>query len=445
MDFKPLGISSSSFYYTWGGYGTCFDISLDYTLSSKLDRGALSAAVRKTLSAFPEFKYRPVIHDGMVGYIPNTDEVPLIEDVPSLADMGRDSICYGTDDTAGYPFMFLCRDDGFRFSYYHGLSDAKGVTCFIHTLFYNYARMLSFDVPATENVRLDESSALSMDELERMDPYKKYAKEIVLKPDKPSAPGSFAIPETVTEPEDENMYYLKFTFPLGDFLKKVKSYQTSAASMMVVCLSRAIHGLYDTKGLPITTMLSADMRPYYGTGTVSNFSDAILLPYDEGFNELKAEEQLICMKQLMKDQMNRQHFDRAIVNKVADIESKRSSGVPITEWNRRFSAVASAQADTAPITCAFTYSGRQDLPDAYAFLVTDVDKEPHVRGIGTKKNLICTTYGDTFRVVISQYGRSDEFIQALRRELSAFNIEAGDVCRYTHNGFQMVNEKLMSV
>jgi hypothetical protein len=68
-----------------------------------------------------------------------------------------------------------------------------------------------------------------------------------------------------------------------------------------------------------------------------------------------------------------------------------------------------------------------------------------VRGIGTKKNLICTTYGDTFRVVISQYGRSDEFIKALRRELSGFGIEAGDVCRYIHNGFQMVNEKLLSV
>lgn len=185
-----------------------------------------------------------------------------------------------------------------------------------------------------------------------------------------------------------------------------------------------VYGLYDTKGLPLTTMLSADMRPYYKTGTVSNFSDAIMLPYDEGLNSLKAEEQLIRMKQLMKGQMNRKHFDQAIVNKVADIEGKRLSGVPITEWNKRLSDAAPVQSDTAPITFSFTYSGRQDLPDAYASLVIDVNKEAHVRGAGTKKGLMCTTFGDTFRVVISQLDASDELIQALRRELSGFGVNS---------------------
>ena len=99
MELKPIGVSNRLFYYLNGGENSAFDACFRFDFKEETQEELLSAAIAKALQSFPEFAFRPVLHEGTVWAAKNEAPVPLLHEEAA-------PLCYGTEETNGYIFAF---------------------------------------------------------------------------------------------------------------------------------------------------------------------------------------------------------------------------------------------------------------------------------------------------------------------------------------------------
>lgn len=431
MDLFPIGISGRLFYYMSGGEDSAFDICFRFKLCDPPDRDLLRQAAGQALANFPEFAFRPVIHRNTVWGEPSTAPPPLLE------DDGR-VLHYGTEETGGYLFALRCTEDGFSLSYFHGLTDFHGVWSFIHTLLYYYAPGKRAKPFADPLVRLDDSAARRMDAVERLDPYLKFLPEKSAPPPTEDQASVFALPAAATI--QPTCY--EICCPLKDFLLSARAQETSAAALIALLASHTISRLYKTKGKVIRTMLSANMRRYYGTETLSNFSDAVFMDFDDRLRELPLPEQGRIFKQNIRSQLNREHFDRLIASKVRLVQEMVDSGLPLATWNERFAAPPDPE-KPAPLTIPLTYPGSFDLPAEYQSIVCgisrSIDCAPGVFGLSG------TSYGDTLRLDFVQRFASSALAEGVLSGLQALGVKGNLQKLPSYTGNRLVPSRLLQM
>ena len=413
MKLLPMGISNQLFYYTCAGEELSFDFCYHFDLQEKLDRRALSAAAAKALQNFPEFAIRPVVHDNKLWAVPNHGPVALLEDEPEKTRY------YGTEETGGYLFYFRCREKGFSFPYFHGMTDFYGVWHFLRTLCYYYALEKGLSPRPDEFVRTAPPKGMTEDEKEWYDPYVKFAsplKDAGAEGPQP-APAAFEIPESYYSLELPYSSGYEIRCPLKDILQLVKERGTSVVPFLAVLTSRAIASAYPWDGTPIRIMASANMRKYYQTNTMANFSDATFLSYDRELASLSTEEQAVRFRQILKGQMTKEHFNPLIAKKVQMVRSMAEADVSLTEWNRRFTQ-SPGEGAASPMTVALTYPGSLDLPEEYAPLLGRVTRSLCSRGVNVSFCVFVSTYGDTMYIRSCQRFDSDAVMQGIRKALS---------------------------
>ena len=411
MNLMPVGISNQLFYFMNGGEGSAFDICFRFVCEAPPDRAKLRRAIEATLKNFPEFALRPAIRGNAVWGMPNENEVPLLDDDGSI-------LHYGTEETAGYLFAFRCSGAGFSFSYFHGLADFHGIWCFLRTLFYHYALEQGLSVPPDDFVRLDAAQMVSADEQERLDPYRRFAPagDDALPP--PDLSDAFALPEDFYDDDVPYCTSYEIRTPLKDFLAAAKERQTSVSALLSLLAARAVAGLYDRSGKPIRIMTSADMRKYYGAKTMVNFSDAVFLDYDDTISDLPFTEQAGRLRAALKAQMSKEHFDPLLLQKTKTVQGWLRSGLPITEWNRRFREPPPKNV----MTIALTYPGSLDLPPAYQPLVREITRDICILGAKVF-GLSVMTFGGTMYIRSSQRFASDAIMRGMERELGALGLQ----------------------
>lgn len=436
MNLLPLGVSNRLFYYMNGGEEAAFDVCVRCDLHEALDRQALAGAVQHALRNFPEFAFRPVLHEGTVWAQPVSAEVPLLE------DDGR-VLRYGTGETAGYIFAFRCRKDGFSFAYFHGLTDFYGSWHFLHTVFYYYALARGLSVSPNEYVRTDDTAALTMDERERLDPYLAFCPPADRQVQPGVAVDAFALPD---KPYDSAVPYARsyeISFPLPQFLQTVKDGQTSVVALLSLLAARAVTDLYETGGKPVRMMVSANIRKYYGTETMVNFSDATTLTYDEALAALPEEEQGKELRRSLMGQLCREHFDGLIAQKVKAVQGMVDSRVPITEWLRRLAGPPAEPAPN-PVTVPLTYCGRLDFPPEYGTLIRRISRDICIRGLGNF-GLAASTYGDTMHIRTIQRFESDALIRNIRQKVEELGLPVEMHTPGSYAGNQLIVSSLPSV
>ena len=440
MKLMPMGISNRLFYYTSAGEELSFDVCYHFELQEKLDRDALSAAAEKALQNFPEFAIRPVIHDNGIWAVPNHGPVSLLEDEPEKIRY------YGTEETGGYLFFFRCREKGFSFPYFHGMTDFYGVWHFLRTLLYYYALEKGLAVRPDEFVRTDPDRGVAEDETERLDPYVKFAPPeqdgAAAKPR--SSAGAFEIPESYYGLGTPYSSGYEIRCPLKAVLQTVKQRGSSVVPFLAALTSRAIADSYAWDGTPIRTMASANMRKYYNTNTMVNFSDATFLSYDRELAALPMEEQAVRFRQDLKAQMTKEHFDPLIAQKVKLVQGFSDADVPIAEWNRRFTQSPGTGA-ASPMTVALTYPGSMDLPEEYRPLIREVTRSLCSRGVNVSFCVFASTYGDTIYIRSCQRFDSDAVMQGIREGLSEAGLPARMAPLERYYGSQMVVDRLQHV
>ena len=431
MKLQPIGVSNRLFYYMWGGEQAAFDICFHFALQEKLDEALLKSSAAKALQNFPEFAIRPVLHEGTVWAMENDAPLPFspAEGQPLL---------YGTEETHGYPFVFRTGEQGFTFSYFHGLADFHGIWGFLRTLLYYYARGKNLPVEPEEGMRLKPD--YPADELERLDPYRKFREEI--SPKKPPAsPPVFQIPEESYPAETDYCTGYELRCPLGDFLAAAKAQQTSVSAFIALTAARALTSIYEVGDQSIAIMLSAGMHPYYHTSTIVNFSDALNLRYDKQLRGLPQDKQGAALKAQLKAQLNREHFAPLIAGKTAMVDSFASSGIDICQWNQRF---ATAPKEPGTITLPLTYPGSLDPGPAFKPLLQEVTRLICIRRFG-EFGLAASTCGDTMYIRSCQRFDSPAIIKAMQKELEQAGLKADFSQLPDYRGNQMVPEKLLRI
>lgn len=416
MKLIPLGVSNRFFYYMSGSRNAAFDIHFSFDFKERLDRELLKSAVRQALANFSEFAVTPVLREGTVWAIENEAEPPLLE------EGGKPGLLYGTEDTNGYLFAFHCRERGFCFSYFHGLTDFHGIWSFFRTILYYYAQGRGLEAEADEWVRESPRALVAEDEAERLDPYRRFAPAGGEAPRESLSP-SFALPEDFYSWEDPRVFGYALDCPLEPFLRQVKAHGSSAAAFLALLISRAMTGIYDTGGETIRTMLSADMRRYYGARTMANFSDATYLTYDKSIAALPMEEQGRRMRQEMKGQLKKEHFDGLLVQKLQAMQGFENSGAGVEEMSARLGAPLPKEV-RLPLTIALTYPGSLDLPPAYGSLVERITRPfIGVRGGANILGLSATSWQGTLNIVSSQRFDSPGLMEKMQGELREIGVE----------------------
>ena len=410
MNLQPMGVSNRFFYYLCGADQSAFDICFRIDLSEELQEDLLQAAANRALANFPEFAIRPVIHEGTVWA--QSWEAPVL-----LLPGEGPVLCYGTEDTNGYLFAFRRQPRGFLFSYFHGLTDFHGIWSFLRTVLYYYAQGRGLAPEADSGIRLEPNR--SMDEMERLDPYRKFAEETAGK-EAGASTAAFAIPEKAYPTEVTYCSSYELRYPLKEFLAAAKAEKNAVAGMISLAATRALEKLYKVGEQPLVTMISAGMHKYYQTSTAVNFSDATYLSYDEAIKKLPRSEQGAALKAQLRAQMNREHFAPLIAGKVAAVDGFISSGLDIFAWHKRF---AEPSKEPNAVTFSFTYPGSFDLPLSYQPLVREITRLICIRGLGSF-GLAASTYGDTMYIRSCQRFDSPAIMEWLGRELSELGLSA---------------------
>lgn len=431
MELNPIGASNRLFYYIWGGENSAFDIRVCFDMEESPDDDLLRESVAKALGNFPEFAIRPVIHEGTVWAVPNFSPVPI-----RPADSAP--LCYGTDETAGYPFVFRTSEQGFSFSYFHGLGDFHGIWSFLRTVLFYYAAGKGLDLQADELVRLEPDS--HMDELERLDPYRKFCEaDMVTNPSAPVA--AFAIPDKPYPPEENYCAIYELSCPLNKFLATAKSCKTSVAAFLSLMASKALRTLYNVNQEPIVTMISANMRKYYNTDTVVNFSDATFLRYDEEVAAMPLEAQGAVLKEQLRGQMSREHFAHLIAAKTAMVDGLSSSVTDICRWDKQ---ATGQQNGLNTVTLPLTYPGSLDMPGEYQSLIKKIGRVMCICNPGDF-GISAETYGDTMYIRSCQRFDSPDIMLGIGKELEKNGVNAAFREIPHYHGNRLVLGKLLKM
>ncbi|MBQ7678045.1 MAG: hypothetical protein IJT32_07405, partial [Lachnospiraceae bacterium] len=133
---REQGYGSKLFYYTLSGEYTTFNMRETLHFKDPVDVLTWAECVEDTLVDFPELAVCPVIRDNLVCYEANHNEPPVLKKRD-----GEEPVRYfGTDDTNGYLFYFLCDDKDVLVSFFHGLTDGVGMESFLDCVLYRYGQ-----------------------------------------------------------------------------------------------------------------------------------------------------------------------------------------------------------------------------------------------------------------------------------------------------------------
>ena len=420
------------FYGAYAGAGSTFDIRVRFDLKQKINLAKLQKAADKALQAYPEFAVRPVLHEGRVCYEKNT--LPVV-----LAPDDGKRLYFGTDDTNGYLFVFLCGEKHLTFSLFHSQTDAHGMICFLVTVMWNYlvlmfppARLIGTSLFTKHGIRADDSLFYTMDDTERFDPLTKFAR-----------PGEMVQPVNMDRlfrfpPEDApkdspTCRLVNLEFSNEAFLQKVKSLGTTFAPLLSALTAEAIRDCCDVGDRDVVVITTADGRRVLPSHTLGNLAYNVLLPVTPADAVLPLQAQCEKLAALMASQRTEEHV-RAMYQDILRQCDEIDAMGDIDKVNAFLTGPEGlANSMTAAGTVFLTYPGRIMNNPISSILLNGLSP-----GILAAERAI-DVYADRGNLIIQFSQKSDDpaLINSMRRVLEkyGFEVKTRDLGRITQNVF----------
>lgn len=387
---REQGISNKLFYYTSSGPYSTFNMREELILTQPVNAETWAKSVSGALRGFPELSVRPVVKDHRLFYEENHAPVPVFSEEWPDAEAREDrrrARRFGTEDTNGYLFYFLCHGNRILLSAFHGLADAVGLDSLVDSALYLYGKETGLAgaedaVPKIwqeRSVWAQKGRTLADLEEFRIDPYGMLERDRNL-----SAPqADFAVSSTtVVVPEEsgvrqsmpsvtygcsreEELVYSprirvqNIHFKLSDYLALTKRLGVSFTALLSPVIAAGIDRAADTKGKRIIVMLPVNLRPVYDVNTLVNFSDGILLPMEEEMRKRPLSEQASIIKEEMNAKIHTDTFDPVLSDKVRQVRSMESADVPFAQQGPK-PYVSLPDGVEPPMSCVLTYPRRME-------------------------------------------------------------------------------------
>ncbi len=398
LPYKEIGVADKFFYYTSSGEEGSQNIWVSATLNVPFERTAFLEGFQDALQDYPEFARTPVISHNKIFHKPLNAAAPLVEDEKHRH--------FATPETNGYPYLFRRTGNRIVFSFYHGISDVDGCWKFFMCVLEHYAKRIGY-------LRIGYLTERDYDQTNTRenDPYRFFADKNATPPAKLYAGPLFIIPE---KRRNENVIKTTtVTCSLEELLSLTKSFKTSVAPFIMNAFIQAIAKTYDVGDETIVGMVAANLRQFFPTQTLRNFSDALIMTSLDTEEQTTYAKQAQALRDVMKKQMSPNQFAHGFYDRVLWIEEQEASSTPLADLAKRYEQALISDKNP-PFTFGLSYPGKLEPPETLRDLIAKT-------GFGGNTGLLYAagfhSYNDTFSLGISQRFESMKLTEMIITEL----------------------------
>ena len=373
---QKLGASNKFFFYSMCEYATA-SIRIKLTIPD-LQIESMKNAVQKAIKRYPEFAIKIFVRNNVL-------ESELLDDPIVFLPVGSEPQKYGTEKLNRYLFYFLYDENSITISYYHALSDVKGMLEFLRCAMYLYAGEVGFALTKDEleellpTIREDGDFEKSDQKEDLLDPYHLYGDTSVTPDYVFPFHDAFVLPVSTDPEEVEYYHFARITMDLSKVLKLAKDYGVSVVPLINDIATNAIYNTFDVKDKPIITMLPVDQRPFVGSETIVNCSDSIFFAYTDEDHALKREDRVKKWRSELKQKATKNNFVVQMGYKAAAVDGFENDPTPIDEQVKTRNLLP-PKGIPRPVSYGITYPGKMSLLSGLDRMLEDIELIGLVRG-----------------------------------------------------------------
>lgn len=424
----------SIFFGAYAGQRATFDIRVRFDFKKSLQLDKLQKAANDTLKAYPELAVTPVVYNGRVYYEKNEKDVRFVPDDGRRLYFGAQ----GEDGTNGYLFVFLYGERYLTLSLFHGLTDARGMISFLVTMLWNYIvnlypfmRPLRPSLFKKHGIRTDDTLFRAMDDLERYDPLVKFAQPGPTV-DLIDTDRLFRMPPETFDPADTSCRLINLEISNAEFLKKVKSLNTSFAPLLAAYISEAISSIYDIGDKQISVIVTVDGRRIFPTNSMGNMAYNCPLPVEKADLDLPLQDLCAKLRADMKKQIteeNAAHTYQFILGQCDEIDAMGD----IVSVSRALTGPGGIETLTTNGTVFLTYPGNVGNNRISRVLLEGVT--PGM--LAVERAVVVYAHRDSLIVQMTQKSDDTTLVNAISDTLErhGFHPKRSDMGRVTQNIF----------
>lgn len=357
---------------------------LSVTLREAVRPDVLQQALDTTLKRIPSFAMH--MKAGLFWhYFESVAERPLVEADDADPCMRMFSGLNGN-------FLFRVRYYGCRIALevFHSVSDGYGGLTFLKTLTAEYLRLCGHPIPATHGV-LDCSESPRPEEIE--DNFGKYANLKVVKSWKES--GAFHL--TGTELPPPGISIITGQMPLAKLLAEAKKHGVTITEYLAGAYIFVLYSIQKASGrkhpLPVKVSIPVNMRRFYNSVTLRNFSSYVNAGIDPRYGEYTLDEIVKLVHHYMRYEITEKHLNARLAKNVKSERNLLVRAMPlfIKDWALHLAYMLVGE---RLVTSTLTNMGVVEIPEEMKPFVDYFDCMP---GPARENNVTCAvmTYADT--------------------------------------------------
>ncbi|MDP2892495.1 MAG: hypothetical protein Q8O09_05095 [Bacillota bacterium] len=279
--------------------------------------GLLQKALETTLKRIPSFALK--MKTGFFWYyFEINDKRPLIQE-----DVINPCMRFRASQNEGYLFRIRYFKRRVALEAFHAIADGTGAMAFLKTLIAEYLKLCGYPIPATMGV-LSCSETPRPEEME--DAYSKYARFKMLKGRRESK----AYPIKGTLEPSRSLNIITGFIPLNNILTEAKKYGVSLTEFLVGVYLIALNNVQLLEGnrklYPVKVSVPVNMRRFYDSGSLRNFSLFVNPGIDPNYGEYSFEEVLLLVHHYMRYELTEKHLNARLA---MNVKSERNPVVRI--------------------------------------------------------------------------------------------------------------------
>ncbi len=384
-----------------------------FYLDDAIDADILKEAVKKAIKCHYFFGLKPVLDDkGIVWFEENNAEPQIFYDDGTPRNLG-------SDETNGYLFRVLYKDNCISVSDMHALSDGRGLYAFLGTLLYEYYILSGQKIDPEGCVLTEEGAddqgvkARLLDEIPRG-----------LKPDGIYIPKDvFIIPEERTLIESVDTKVFSVEFGSQDLLSFAGENGGTPATIIMTLMSDLLYEIYDVGNREISASLPVDMRRFFSDKALSNYCCSATVPFRKELTDRTFKEKVLAVREELKIQTRKENLIAGLYPLLETQDIVRSQPLTDSEvFAHQIHKRAQKEKTTAPYTYILTNVGRFPFPQGVLDRITGISM--YAPNTGGSPLLGLFTLGGRMLLYFYQNFETDALPEGMVRKLKGYGIDA---------------------
>lgn len=368
-----------------------FRLSAD--LTEEIDTDVLKTALDRTLARLPSFSCR--LRKGLFWYyLERMEGAPAI-----LPDVNNPMTYFNVKENKNFLFRVRCCGSKLAVEFFHVVTDGSGGMTFLLTLIGEYLRLrYGVRVPASGHVlSCDDPPAAE----EYEDSFLKYARKETMSRGERAAyhPHGAAMPPF-------EVSYIFGTVPTEHLHRAAKEHDASisefitALLIQIIARQQAAERSRAKRKKPVKVSVPVDLRRFYPTKTLRNFSSYINPGIETRLGEHSFEEILVQVKSFMKAQITEKQLNARFSENVATERIHILRATPLFIKDPLLKMFYNMQGNRY-VSMTFSNLGRIDAPEELRRYVRQLE---FVLGPSKKKGCLstCVSYAGSTRFVFTR-------------------------------------------